>query len=388
MTYVPGFKYDIFISYSRVDDQPAPGESKGWVKQFHEYLQYELARRFGSYDSVSVWLDAHYLAGGMFFDDQNRQAIDDSAIFIALTSRGYLAEGSYGRKELAWFYRKAQGERAGLVVGTRSRIFNVLLQNIPHQEWPEEISGMSGFRFYDSTSPDDIGYPAHTNQEVFREQIRQLIGDIEITLRSLKSLAEHSSLFEESEPIERPVAPEKPRPELQAGKKSEDKDVQSPATDTPSNIFICYRRGETLMYAGRLHDWLTERFGKGRVFMDYETIDPGDDFAEVIAKAVSSCAVLLALINKQWANAVNDRGEKRLNNPEDFVRLEISTALERGVRVIPILLQGASMPQSQELPPPLSALARRQALEISDMRWEPDVNRLISVLEKHLPKPS
>jgi formylglycine-generating enzyme required for sulfatase activity len=151
-----------------------------------------------------------------------------------------------------------------------------------------------------------------------------------------------------------------------------------------SRIFISYRRDDSAGYAGRLYDRLSERFGQGQIFMDIDTIEPGLDFVEVIEKAVGSCGVLIALIGRQWLTITDATGHRRLDNPEDFVRLEIATALDRNIRVIPVLVRGAPMPRSTDLPDALKKLARRNALEISDTRFHYDVDRLIETLEKVL----
>jgi len=156
-----------------------------------------------------------------------------------------------------------------------------------------------------------------------------------------------------------------------------------------SRIFISYRRDDSAGYAGRLYDRLSERFGQGQIFMDI-TIEPGLDFVEVIEKAVGSCDVLIALIGRQWLTVTDATGRRRLDKPEDFVRLEIATALDRNIRVIPVLVRGATVPPSTDLPNALKKLARRNALEISDTRFHHDVDRLIETLEKVLgvPEPS
>lgn len=102
-------------------------------------------------------------------------------------------------------------------------------------------------------------------------------------------------------------------------------------------VFICYRRGDASYPAAWLFDQLTARFGSARVFMDVDSIEPGDDFTEVIAGAVGSCAVLLAVIGDRWLAAADENGRRRLDDPGDFVRLEIEAALARGVRVIPVI---------------------------------------------------
>jgi hypothetical protein len=155
------------------------------------------------------------------------------------------------------------------------------------------------------------------------------------------------------------------------------------AGPSPGRIFISYRREETAYPAGWLFDRLADRFG-GQVFKDVDSIELGDDFVEVITRAVGSCDVLLALIGDQWHTITDEDGRRRLDDPEDFVRLEIEAALTRNVRVIPILVDGARMPRAAELPPSLVKLVRRQALELSPARFDFDTSRLLRVLDKTL----
>jgi hypothetical protein len=154
-----------------------------------------------------------------------------------------------------------------------------------------------------------------------------------------------------------------------------------------SRIFISYRRADSAGYAGRLYDRLSQRFGQDRIFIDIDTIEPGLDFVEVIEEAVGSCDVLIVLIGSEWLTITDATGRRRLDNPEDFVRLEVATALERNVRVIPVLVGGATVPHSTDLPDVLRRLVRRNALEISDTRFHHDVDRLIETLDKVLGAP-
>ncbi len=147
-----------------------------------------------------------------------------------------------------------------------------------------------------------------------------------------------------------------------------------------ARILLSYRRDDSSGHAGRLYDRLSQHFGRDNLFMDVDTIALGLDFVEAIQDAVGSCDVLLAVIGRQWLTSTDSQGHRRLDNPEDFVRLEITTALERGIRVIPVLVGGASMPRSIELPDVLRPLARRQALIVGD-HFHPDVDRLIAALE-------
>ena len=154
-----------------------------------------------------------------------------------------------------------------------------------------------------------------------------------------------------------------------------------------SAIFLSYRRDDSSGYAGRLFDNLAERFGRERLFMDIETLEPGMDFVTGIDRAIESCGAVIAIIGPNWVRAQDSEGRRRLDNPHDFIRLEITSALTRGVRIIPVLVHHATMPPEHELPEPLHPLCRLQAYEISDNRWEFDVSRLADVLEPLIAEP-
>ena len=113
----------------------------------------------------------------------------------------------------------------------------------------------------------------------------------------------------------------------------------------PGRIFISYRRQETRWPARQLYDVLVEQFPAEQVFKDVDSIEPGEDFVERITAAVSSCDVLLALIGEQWLTITDENGQRRLDDPRDYVRVEIETALTRKIRVIPILVDDARMPR-------------------------------------------
>src|SRR3954454_18329783 len=108
-----------------------------------------------------------------------------------------------------------------------------------------------------------------------------------------------------------------------------------------AGIFISYRREDSIAYAGRLYDRLQAHFGDEQVFMDIDTLRPGEDFVEAIQRTVASCDALVAVIGRSWLMAQDQKGQRRLDDPEDFVRLEIAAALERGIRVIPALVGNA-----------------------------------------------
>jgi hypothetical protein len=149
-------------------------------------------------------------------------------------------------------------------------------------------------------------------------------------------------------------------------------------------IFVSYRRQDSSHLAGRLYDRLSDRFGEGQVFMDVDAIEPGVDFAEEINRAVEACLVLVAVIGPNWLTATDERGHRRLDDPEDFVRLEIEAALARDVRVIPVLAESAVMPRRQDLPESLAGLARRNAFLIRHESFRSDAGRLVTAIERLL----
>lgn len=159
--------------------------------------------------------------------------------------------------------------------------------------------------------------------------------------------------------------------------------MAEPASSVPGRIFISYRREETAYPAGWLFDRLHSGFG-GQVFKDVDSIELGDDFVDKITTAVGSCDVLLALIGDRWLTITDEHGRRRIDDPDDFVRLEIEAALTRKIRVIPVLVDGARMPRADELPAALAGLARRQALELNPSRFDSDTSRLEQALKKTL----
>jgi hypothetical protein len=143
-----------------------------------------------------------------------------------------------------------------------------------------------------------------------------------------------------------------------------------------TTVFISYRRDDAAAYAGRLYDGLRKRYGEDHVFMDVDRIQPGENFAAVIERSVRGADVVLTVIGPRWLAISNDAGQQRLDDPEDFVRLEVKAALDSGRRVIPVLVGGACMPAEAALPPVLQRLAGVQAVSMSDERWDYDSERL------------
>lgn len=153
-----------------------------------------------------------------------------------------------------------------------------------------------------------------------------------------------------------------------------------------ASIFVSYRRSDSVAWARLLRDSFAHNLSGVRIFRDLDAILPGDNFAQIIADAVASCDMLIALIGPTWVSAVNPvTGARRLLDPNDFTRIEVVTALKRGVRVIPVLVGGATMPTRDDLPEDLQPLCERQNIELSDRSWDDGCLRLAEVLARMLP---
>jgi hypothetical protein len=157
-----------------------------------------------------------------------------------------------------------------------------------------------------------------------------------------------------------------------------------PNPGAPARIFLSYRRDDTRHMAGRLSDRLEDRFPNAAVFMDVETIEPGADFVASIRSAVGSCDVLIALIGQSWLDARDRNGRRRIEKSDDFVVLEIASALERNVQVIPVLVDGSEMPHPEELPEALVPLAVRHAVRLDHETFRTDIQRILSAVERTL----
>ncbi|HUF68446.1 MAG TPA: TIR domain-containing protein [Longimicrobiales bacterium] len=148
-----------------------------------------------------------------------------------------------------------------------------------------------------------------------------------------------------------------------------------------ARILISYRRESGWALAGRLYDVLVERFGRENVFIDIDDIEAGADFVAVLEDVLASTDALIPIIDRDWSDAIDRDGNRRLDAPDDFVRLEIATALRRDILVVPLLEPGARFPEPEHLPDDLRALTRRNAIEVSQKHFRVDVDRLAEMLE-------
>ncbi len=154
-------------------------------------------------------------------------------------------------------------------------------------------------------------------------------------------------------------------------------------SETTESVFISYRRGDAGDVVGRIYDRLVERFGKPHVFKDVDSIPLGVDFRKHLSDSVGKCSVLLAIISRGWLQQAD--GERRIDQSNDFVRIEMEAALQRNIPVIPVLVQGASLPSESELPHTLRELAYRNATVVRpDPDFHGDIARLLDGIAFHL----
>ncbi len=153
-------------------------------------------------------------------------------------------------------------------------------------------------------------------------------------------------------------------------------------------VFISYRRDDSAGHAGRVHDRLEREFGRDLLFMDVDAIPLGANFAKVLGDEVGKCDVLLAIIGPGWLDARDDAGNRRLDNLNDFVRIEIAAALKRDIPVIPILLEGTRVPRPEQLPEDMRELAFRNGLDVRHASFHIDMDKLIRGLKPAAPRPS
>jgi hypothetical protein len=151
-----------------------------------------------------------------------------------------------------------------------------------------------------------------------------------------------------------------------------------------AKVFISYRRDDSAGHAGRVRDRLERELGHNLLFMDVDAIPLGTNFSKVLHEEVAKCGVLLAVIGPNWSDARDGEGKRRLDDPNDFVRIEVAAALHRDIPVIPILLDGSRIPKASELPDDLKELAIRNGLDVRHASFHQDMDRLIGALKKQL----
>jgi TIR domain-containing protein len=400
--------YWFYLSCAQADWEPH-------LECFYHDLSHFLSERVGVPQGGVGYFGGNEIKTGARWDDPIISALNSSRVFIPLFTPAYFLSEDCGRE---WQIFRSRQKLRNLTLtneGSYTSLIMPLLW-VPQRDLPllppaiasEVQYGLGDFR---------ESYPEHGLRQLmtlkgFHKEYQDFL--IKFANRVFETATEENlfqleklppmtaipSAFDELKTRELVIG-NVPTRKIDRGDQSHEDNVEDArvkrkgplqatltesAQEEASKIFISYRRHDTEGFAGRLFDQLSIHFGEQQIFMDIDTIEAGEDFIEVIEQAVSSCSVMIAVIGPRWLTSVDGEGRRRLDNPEDFVRVEISTALQRNIRVVPVLVQGASIPKSTQLPEVLAKLARRNAFELSSTRWKYDVERLILIIEKVLRK--
>jgi TIR domain len=348
-----------FISYARRD------------LAFARYLTEALTDRDGE-----VWVDWHDISPGEEWAERIREAIEAADAFIPILTPDWLASSVCQTQFV-------QADELG------KRLIPVLRRELDEggAALPKSLQSLSWVSFLEQDDSEAALTSLHqaisTDPAWVREHTRvlQRASEWQRNLRDEAYLLRGDAL-ERAEAWLAEAAQQVPRPthlqvEYIVASRKASKGVRK---RTQRGVFISYRRDETIAYAGRLHDQLSALLGSKNVFVDLDRIRPGGDFVVALGEALDASGVLLALIGNQWLELREPDGSRRLENPGDFVRLELENALSRGITVIPVLVDGAKAPPPDQLPESLSELPRLHAVQLSHEQWRRDFEGLVSAL--------
>ena len=346
----------VFISYSAQD--------KAFARHLTEVL---------TEGDREVWVDWHIPAGEVW-GHAIGEAIEAADAFVPVITPGWLSSAA----------TKLELERA---IEHGKRILPVLRFDVDWSTVPAEVRGIDPIRFREGDDPEAalvvLRNALDADPAWVREHTRLLerANEWERSLRDSAYLLRGSALEQAEAWLSRweqqhPVPTRLQTEYVVASRKAVGKGQRR----SGRGVFISYRREETKGYAGRLYDRLAALVGEKNVFMDVDSIRPGIDFVAALRDALDATGAVIALIGPQWLDVRAPDGARRLDDPTDFVRLELETALRRRITVIPVLVEGVSMPSADELPRTLVEFPRLQALELSHDHWRRDTGRLIDEL--------
>jgi hypothetical protein len=202
--------------------------------------------------------------------------------------------------------------------------------------------------------------------------------------RSKRKKARAPSPKEKSKTLKSSKKTSQQKPEIIESRQEPPKPKPEKIKESPK-IFISYRRDDSNDITGRIYDWLVQHFGEGQVFKDVDSIPLGVDFKQYLDQAVAKCSVFIAVIGPNWLFTNENSEKSRLHNPADFVRIEVESALQRDIPLIPIFVREATMPSTEDLPDNLKSLVYRNGIMIRpDPDFHNDMNRLIRAIDDYV----
>jgi TIR domain len=358
-----GYANDVYISSAPQDEQTEAGDR--WMAKFSHELRLRLEEISGR--AIRMFRLDRMADAGLFSAETEQQLLM-SAIFVPIITPSYVRSERCTAERLK-FIGSADGER-GL-----ARVVPVVKTPVPRALYPEDIGQRLQFPFYvheengrarefHLSSSEETQRGFHTRVDDVAHSIAEILNDLEADAGPLATAQASANRLKESA--------RKPRPRQGAAKPPN-------ASTALRRIFLCYRRDDSGGIVGRIYDRLVRDYGEENVFKDVDNIPFGVDFVEHLDREVQKCDALFVVIGRSWLGVAPDLS--RLDDPNDFVRIEIASALRRAIPVVPLLVDGAQMPSADQLPAELRLLARRHGTLIRhDPDFHIDITRLLSRL--------
>lgn len=373
--------YIFYLSYSRDEYSPE-------LQQFFQDLCTELRLRIGlPRDEQIGFLDTEGIAVGEPWRDTVLNALQSSRTLVPLYTPRYFAREICG-KEVEFFIERVRcmertrGFETGASSAQYTYIYPIVWTPPNHHSIPQFLQQI---QIYDPRFPDayrEYGLRRLAVMKKYADEYREVLFSLAVSIsEGVLNSPELPPLVNVPSLDILPSAFDTV-PELVPTVSFQEKPEPTPLTDAKTRIFICYRRQETSWHAGWLNERMKSYFGDGSVFVDTESIEPGEDFEQAIERALTGCKGVVALIGKDWLQLKDQDGKLRLDDENDYVRREIATALAKGIRVMPVLVDGASMPKRDQLPDDLKTLATRNAVSTTADRFIQDTDRLMRSFEK------
>ena len=352
------------------------------------------ASKLGRGDSFTYWIDGQDLRAKQEMDCKIPEQVKQSALLVVVLSPAYVASGVC-RVELDDFV-----ESTGVAP---ERIVVVYKQQLVESKWPMPLAlrRPRKYQFWDfdqNNNPRTLGWPLprptdpeHRPYFLMVEDLCKAMAEALGELKKARLQSVHVGTTADAsrkrdQPAESADRPKITLPPTEAPARARPTPAArgAPAQQhqpAPSKVFISYRREDSKYQAHRIYQAFAQKLSRDHVFMDIDSIKPGTDFVDILEGWVNQCEILLALIGPDWLDARDPKSERRrLDNENDFVRIEIRRALTRGIPVVPVLLDRAAMPDASELPKDLRKLVRRQAEFVEFRTFDTDVARLIGRL--------
>jgi hypothetical protein len=354
----------------------ATGESPNWTAQRWSGLAHGLAATDLGWEVWTNWYEDR-LAGVLRSDARELAHVE---VANELWARGPAKVNAWIIRRIKELEPKPSESRAPDRPAQLEQLSTLLVTNFDEQQLDRVVKFSLGTGlFVDYAAP---GSPFRTVVHDLLEKTQQRGSIVQLFSGVIKFRPDVKDAVARilPEATAAPSDPPKQVADVVEGFKEVAARVKAESPKPAPKIFISYRREDSAGHAGRVHDRLEREFGRDLLFMDVDTIPLGRNFVKILSEKVAQCDVLLAVIGPNWLTICDEQGQRRLDSPNDFVRVEIGVALKRDIPVIPVLLDGAKIPKLDQLPQELKELALRNGLDVRHSSFHSDMSRLIKGL--------